>query len=195
MVEVSCRRVEAEVTNRDQQGGRIGTSGHSDKDAIARSEEPRREDPINQGVGGVFLWHGGAGWTRTSDNAIMSRALYHLSYGTAQAGRELGALKGEDPILRSVPAPSACASSLVAWPAPLAFSCSSLLQNCGAATAGSVLGVGCGGRIRTDDLRVMSPTSCRCSTPRSKYTAGLRSAGRGLSACGAKLRVRELARA
>src|SRR5437660_677696 len=27
-------------------------------------------------------WHGGAGWTRTSDNAIMSRALYHLSYGT-----------------------------------------------------------------------------------------------------------------
>ena len=30
---------------------------------------------------------------------------------------------------------------------------------------------GCGGRIRTDDLRVMSPTSCRCSTPRAKYTA------------------------
>jgi hypothetical protein len=26
---------------------------------------------------------GGAGWTRTTDNAIMSRALYHLSYGTA----------------------------------------------------------------------------------------------------------------
>ena len=25
---------------------------------------------------------------------------------------------------------------------------------------------GCGGRIRTADLRVMSPTSCRCSTPR-----------------------------
>jgi hypothetical protein len=33
---------------------------------------------------------------------------------------------------------------------------------------GGVLGMrgGCGGRIRTDDLRVMSPTSCRCSTPR-----------------------------
>ncbi len=31
----------------------------------------------------VVLKHGGgAGWTRTSDNAIMSRALYHLSYGT-----------------------------------------------------------------------------------------------------------------
>ncbi len=26
--------------------------------------------------------------------------------------------------------------------------------------------VGCGGGIRTLDLRVMSPTSCRCSTPR-----------------------------
>src|SRR4026209_470698 len=26
--------------------------------------------------------------------------------------------------------------------------------------------IGCGGRIRTSDLRVMSPTSCRCSTPR-----------------------------
>src|ERR671936_1607193 len=31
---------------------------------------------------------------------------------------------------------------------------------------------GCGGRIRTDDLRVMSPTSCRCSTPRCQYTRG-----------------------
>src|ERR1700694_2872593 len=31
----------------------------------------------------------------------------------------------------------------------------------------------CGGRIRTDDLRVMSSTSCRCSTPLQKYTAGL----------------------
>jgi hypothetical protein len=39
--------------------------------------------------------HGGAGWTRTSDNAIMSRALYHLSYGTAQAGRKPSALKKE----------------------------------------------------------------------------------------------------
>src|SRR2546428_66185 len=27
---------------------------------------------------------GGAGWTRTTDNAIMSRALYHLSYGTVE---------------------------------------------------------------------------------------------------------------
>ena len=30
-------------------------------------------------------------------------------------------------------------------------------------------GVGCGGWIRTTDLRVMSPTSCHCSTPPAKY--------------------------
>src|SRR4030067_789374 len=37
---------------------------------------------------------------------------------------------------------------------------------------------GCGGRIRTSDLRVMSPTSCRCSTPRRLNTlpAGVDSA-------------------
>src|ERR1700674_3664242 len=83
---------------------------------------------MDERVGGVRLQHGGAGWTRTSDNAIMSRALYHLSYGTAQAGRKPGALSGEDPILRSARAPSACASSPVACLAPLAFSCSKLLQ-------------------------------------------------------------------
>ena len=27
----------------------------------------------------------------------------------------------------------------------------------------------CGGQIRTDDLRVMSPTSCHCSTPQREY--------------------------
>src|SRR6202521_5939416 len=48
---------------------------------------------MDERIGGFRLQHGGAGWTRTSDNAIMSRALYHLSYGTAQAGPELGALK------------------------------------------------------------------------------------------------------
>src|ERR1035437_10473834 len=30
---------------------------------------------------------------------------------------------------------------------------------------------GCGGWIRTNDLRVMSPTSCHCSTPRRKDSA------------------------
>ena len=32
--------------------------------------------------------------------------------------------------------------------------------------------IGCGEGIRTLDLRVMSPTSCRCSTPRPKYEPG-----------------------
>src|SRR3979411_74248 len=45
---------------------------------------------------------------------------------------------------------------------------------------------GCGGRIRTDDLRVMSPTSCRCSTPRQQYTSGLPAARVSLSACGVR---------
>src|SRR5207244_3087275 len=49
--------VVAGLAESDQEGGGIGPAGHGD--------------------------HGGAGWTRTSDNAIMSRALYHLSYGTA----------------------------------------------------------------------------------------------------------------
>jgi hypothetical protein len=31
--------------------------------------------------------------------------------------------------------------------------------------------IGCGAWIRTKDLRVMSPTSCRCSTPRRHYTS------------------------
>jgi hypothetical protein len=38
----------------------------------------------------------------------------------------------------------------------------------GFAGKSSFLG-GCGDRIRTDDLRVMSPTSCHCSTPRAYY--------------------------
>src|SRR5438105_13586939 len=32
---------------------------------------------------------------------------------------------------------------------------------------------GCGAWIRTKDLRVMSPTSCRCSTPRFELYPGL----------------------
>ena len=37
---------------------------------------------------------------------------------------------------------------------------------------GSVDATGCGEGIRTPDLRVMSPTSCRCSTPRPRILAG-----------------------
>ena len=41
--------------------------------------------------------------------------------------------------------------------------------------------IGCGAWIRTKDLRVMSPTSCRCSTPRfGLYLALFGPAGQGL---------------
>ena len=66
----------------------------------------------------IWRQHGGAGWTRTSDNAIMSRALYRLSYGTA----------GKDPIAPPVPAPSACASLRGACAAPPASFYSRPLQ-------------------------------------------------------------------
>src|SRR5260370_9762231 len=120
--------LEAKFVHRDEQRGRVGAARNRNEHAASRPDEPARLDGLEERVGGCRLQHGGAGWTRTSDNAIMSRALYHLSYGTAQARRKPGALSGEDPILRFARAPSACASSPVAWPAPLAFSCSSLLQ-------------------------------------------------------------------
>ena len=52
----------------EQERGRIRTAGDRDEEST---------------LGKWKRSHGGAGWTRTSDNAIMSRALYHLSYGTA----------------------------------------------------------------------------------------------------------------
>src|SRR5450759_4603924 len=121
MIEMRRGRIQAKLVDGDQQGGGVRTSGDRDQHTISRSDEHGSLDALDERLGGVCQKHGGAGWTRTSDNAIMSRALYHLSYGTAQAGRELGALEGEDPILRSVRAPSACASSPVAWPAPLSY--------------------------------------------------------------------------
>ena len=36
----------------------------------------------------------------------------------------------------------------------------------------AILIVGSGGRIRTSDLRVMSPTSCLCSTPHRAKNLG-----------------------
>src|SRR5437879_16344 len=88
----------------------------------------------------------------------MSRALYHLSYGTAE----------RDPSGRLALVPSACASSAGALQWPLASACSYKSRSQMAlSTEGSEAGVaGCGAWIRTKDLRVMSPTSCRCSTPR-----------------------------
>src|SRR5690349_24889934 len=88
----------------------------------------------------------------------MSRALYHLSYGTAAemlpsgcgAGLQLALL---DPVLRD-------GDSL------------SLVHTFLHALTRAWDQDGCGGRIRSDDLRVMSPTRCRGSTRRVDYTRG-----------------------
>src|SRR2546421_11522682 len=98
--------------------------------------------------------HGGAGWTRTTDNAIMSRALYHLSYGTAD--RELSE--------RLESAPSACASSSGACRWRRAFSYSWPRAQVG---WGAWDQDGCGAWIRTKDLRVMS----RLAIGASSYAA------------------------
>ena len=47
-------------------------------------------------------------------------------------------------------------------------------QLVGCAAGHRVLGTGSGGRIRTSDLWVMSPTSCHCSTPRHGGRAAAR---------------------
>ena len=73
VVEVRGDYVTAGFMERQEKRGRIGAARNRDEDSR-----------------GGELSHGGAGWTRTSDNAIMSRALYHLSYGTAAP--TLGAL-------------------------------------------------------------------------------------------------------
>src|SRR4029077_15264742 len=78
--------------------------------------------------------HGGAGWTRTTDNAIMSRALYHLSYGTAarnlgvpaKSRRRLRSRRGSKLTEPPERAPSACASSAGACRLLHVFSCSFL---------------------------------------------------------------------
>src|SRR5450759_5342168 len=90
MIEMRRSRIKAKLKDGDQQGGGIGTSGDRDQHTISRSDEHGSLDALDKRLGGVWQKHGGAGWTRTSDNAIMSRALYHLSYGTAQAGARAG---------------------------------------------------------------------------------------------------------
>ena len=83
MIEMRRGRIQAKLVDGDQQGGGIGTSGHGDQHSIARSDQSRSAKSEDEWFVNVGEQHGGAGWTRTSDNAIMSRALYHLSYGTA----------------------------------------------------------------------------------------------------------------
>src|ERR1700704_3986837 len=110
----------------------------------------------------------------------MSRALYHLSYGTAQAGRSRAPQeeKIEEKILSRGLRP--CLELALLHSSfgkrhsfPLVQCFSRKFRRSRARVAPWLGPDGCGGRIRTDDLRVMSPTSCRCSTPREKYTAGL----------------------
>jgi hypothetical protein len=102
----------------------------------------------------------------------MSRALYHLSYGTAPAySRGPREITGEasDFVGRKCYR-VACARAFVLrfFRRCFAIATRFLLFIASGVYGLGVLGMrgGCGGRIRTDDLRVMSPTSCRCSTPR-----------------------------
>src|SRR2546427_6660192 len=70
---------------RDRQGGAVGSTRNRHQHAIRRRDQPGSAEAKQYRVGGVCRvggGHGGAGWTRTTDNAIMSRALYRLSYGT-----------------------------------------------------------------------------------------------------------------
>src|SRR5262245_13019289 len=48
--------------------------------------------------------------------------------------------------------------------------------------------LGCGEGIRTPDLRVMSPTSCRCSTPRPPMVVVPPRSVKRVDACSARLR-------
>ena len=95
MVIVVSDHVAAQLACRDQQGCGIGASGNCDHDPIAGTDQVRSANAKQKRFGGIWGQHGGAGWTRTSDNAIMSRALYHLSYGTAGRRRARRARSGK----------------------------------------------------------------------------------------------------
>src|SRR5260370_19650658 len=90
MVVVSSGRGMACCVTRERQRCAVRTTRHGDQDTVAGRDQPGLAKPKQQRVRSRF-WegHGGAGWTRPSDNAIMSRALYHLSYGTSCAGVRL----------------------------------------------------------------------------------------------------------
>ena len=70
-----------------QQGRRVGSAGKGHQHPLAHGDHGGATKGAGKRIGLWWGRHGGAGWTRTSDNAIMSRALYHLSYGTSSAGR------------------------------------------------------------------------------------------------------------
>ena len=66
VVEMRRHNISTGLVEGQEQGCRIRAARDRDEDSAGGNHS-----------------HGGAGWTRTTDNAIMSRALYHLSYGTA----------------------------------------------------------------------------------------------------------------
>src|SRR6266852_3079158 len=74
---------------RDEERRAVRPTRNCDQDTIRRRDQLRSPEPDQQWMGSagrVGGGHGGAGWTRTTDNAIMSRALYRLSYGTPAPG-------------------------------------------------------------------------------------------------------------
>src|SRR5712692_2033854 len=89
--------IDLRLVHGDEQRGRVRTAGEGDEHPRSGGDKRRIEQR-----------HGGAGWTRTSDNAIMSRALYHLSYGTPSIPAKSGAEISRGPLVsRAMRNPSA----------------------------------------------------------------------------------------
>src|SRR5260370_27902409 len=86
MVVVSSGHGMAFFVKREQQRCAVRTTRHGDQDAIAGRDQPGLAKPKQQRVRSRF-WEGqvGPGWTPTSDNAIITPAVFHLSYGTSFA--------------------------------------------------------------------------------------------------------------
>src|SRR5713226_4177306 len=89
MVVVGRNQGAAFLMEREQQRRAVGPTRQRDQNPMCGRDQARCTEPKEQRVGNgrwVRGKHGGAGWTRTTDNAIMSRALYRLSYGTPAPG-------------------------------------------------------------------------------------------------------------
>src|SRR5947209_1525727 len=89
MVVVDRDHRAAFLMQREQQRRTVRPARQRDQNPLRGRDQARFTGPKKQWVRGgrsVRERHGGAGWTRTTDNAIMSRALYRLSYGTPAPG-------------------------------------------------------------------------------------------------------------
>src|SRR5258708_963627 len=101
----------------EQQRRAVGPARQRDQNPMRGRDQARCTERKEQRVGRwVRGRHGGAGWTRTTDNAIMSRALYRLSYGTPAPGVK----PTWQPALLLLASPSSCGASRSRH----AFSCS-----------------------------------------------------------------------